>query len=127
MIYLDKLYPILILKGEIMTEQKIASSTGSAPSGNRKGLAIAGLILGIISLCSALVPYCAGLFGVIGIILSVLGLKSSKGLAIAGLIISILGLLLGIGVFIAGKAVLSGDIYNTIMNQIQSSINSTGY
>lgn len=122
MLYLDKLYPLYILKGEIMAEQKVA-----APNGNKKGLAIAGLVLGIVSLCSSIFIYCSGPLAIVGILLSVLGLKSSKGLAIAGIIISILGLLLSIGLFLAGKAFLSGDIYNNIFNQIQSSINSTGY
>jgi hypothetical protein len=108
-----------------MTEQKISATTGAAPSGNRKGFAIAGLVIGIINLCTWILPICGGPVAVVGIILSALGLKSSKGLAIAGIILSGLGLVLVIANAIFG--VLLSPSINNIFNQIQSSINSTGY
>lgn len=68
-------------------------------SGAGKGLAIAGLVLGIIALVFSFVP-CLGMYaavpGFIAIILSAIGLAqaskggASKGLAIAALVISIL-------------------------------------
>jgi hypothetical protein len=66
------------------------------PVKDKSGLAIASLVLGIISFCGSWVPYvnfCLALLVVAGIITGIMGLKSSKkGLAIAGLILSILAL-----------------------------------
>lgn len=65
-----------------------------------QGLAIAGLVLGIISLVISFIP-CLGMYaifpGVVAIVLSAVGLaqanreNAAKGLAIAALVISILG------------------------------------
>jgi hypothetical membrane protein len=61
---------------------------------DKSGLAIASLVLGIVSFCGAWVPYvnfCLALFVVAGIITGIMGLKSAKkGLAITGLVLSIL-------------------------------------
>lgn len=76
----------------------------------KKGLAIAGLIFGIVSLCAAWFGYgaIAGIVaGIVGIILSVLASKSYKaigqksGMATAGLILSIIGLVLSVIMFVA--------------------------
>ena len=57
---------------------------------DKKGFAIAGFVLGIVSF----IPYLEWL-GILGIIFSVMGMKSEKkGFAIAGLVISIISLLL---------------------------------
>lgn len=65
-----------------------------APAGDKKGLAVAGLVLGIVNLCSWFVPICGGPLAIVGIVLSVLGLKSSKRtLAIVGIVLSGLGLI----------------------------------
>ncbi len=71
----------------------------SSSSGN--GLSIASLILGILTLCSALISFlpfgslCSGLMGVIGIVLGALGLNSkARSMAIAGMVLSIAGLVL---------------------------------
>jgi hypothetical protein len=66
------------------------------PVKDKSGLAIASLVLGIISFCGSWVPYanfCLALFVIAGIITGVMGLNSSKkGMAIAGLVLSILAL-----------------------------------
>lgn len=76
----------------------------------KKGLAIAGLIFGIVSLCAAWFGYgaIAGIIaGIVGIVLSVLAKKSyteigqKSGMATAGLILSIIGLVLSVILFIA--------------------------
>ena len=68
----------------------------TTPTNDKSGLAIASLVLGIVSFCGAWVPYvnfCLALFVIAGIITGIMGLKSSKkGLAIAGLVLSILAL-----------------------------------
>jgi hypothetical protein len=62
----------------------------------KEGLAIAGMIFGIVSIVSVCVFTPLGLLGgIAGIILSCLGMKSrNRGMAIAGLVCSILALLL---------------------------------
>jgi len=74
-----------------------------APAGNKQGLAIAGLVLGIVNLCAWFIPLCGGPLAIVGIVLGVLGLKSSKRtLAIVGIALSALGLLLAIINAVAG-------------------------
>ena len=90
-----------------------------APTSDRKGFAIAGFVIGIIDLCAWLLPICGGPIAVIGLVLSILGIKSSqKTLAIIGVVLSALGLFLTIGNAILGAVFNSGDI----MQQIQSMI-----
>jgi uncharacterized membrane protein len=94
----------------------------SAPAGDKKGLAIASLVLGILSLCASVAWFCGGPLSVVGLILGFLGRKGSgKGLATAGIIISAVGILLTI-VFIIVSLVLRGPITNLIMNQINNQI-----
>lgn len=71
------------------------------------GLAIASLILGIVSLVLAAACGAGALFGIIGVVLAVLGMNRAKalagmgrGMAIAGLILSILGIVLSIILYI---------------------------
>jgi hypothetical protein len=63
--------------------------------GDRRGLAIASLVLGILSLCASILWFCGGPISIVGLVLGVMGLKSSlRGLAIAGIVLSAIGLLL---------------------------------
>jgi hypothetical protein len=93
-----------------------------APTGDKKGLAIASLILGILSLCASLGWWCGGPISIVGLVLGFLGVKSSgKGMAIAGMILSAIGVLLTI-VFVIISSV-SGPIFQ----QIQSQLMNQGY
>lgn len=58
------------------------------------GLAIAGLILGIVSIPTALNAGCGLIFGILGLIFSIQGRRSRshRGLATGGLVCSIIGL-----------------------------------
>ena len=87
---------------------------------NANGLAIAGLVLGIISIVFAFLYFWVGLIvGIIGIILSVKGRESEKkSMATAGLVCSIVGTALS-GVFIACALCIVGtaiDAVNEINN-----------
>ncbi|MCX7609459.1 MAG: DUF4190 domain-containing protein [Anaerolineales bacterium] len=105
-----------------MSEQfSVSPSTPPAPQSDKKGLAIASLILGIVGFCGSILPICGGLFGLGGIVLGVLGLKSSgKGMAIAGIILGALGILLAIVFFIIG--LVSGPIIEQVYYQITTPI-----
>lgn len=90
-----------------------------APAGDKKGLAIAGFVLGIINMCAWLLPICGGPVAIVGLVLSILGIKSSqKTLAIIGVVLSALGLLLTIVNAILGAVISSSDL----LQQIQSAI-----
>jgi hypothetical protein len=90
-----------------MSEQfpPITPPAAPTPVGDKKGLAIASLVLGILNLCSWFLPICGGPLAIVGIILGILGIKSSqKTLAIIGIVLSALGLVATIVNMIAGVA-----------------------
>ncbi len=87
-----------------------------AQPSDKKGLAIASLVLGILSLCSSILWFCGGPISIVGLVLGFLGLKSSlRGLAIVGLVLSAIGLLLVIVFGIIG--LISVPIIQQIQNQ----------
>ncbi|MGA2490734.1 MAG: DUF4190 domain-containing protein [Anaerolineales bacterium] len=84
------------------------------PTSDKKGFAIASLVLGILSLCGSAVFWCGGLISIIGIVLGALGVNSkSKSIAIAGIILSALGLILAI-IF---RVVFRGILFNHYWQQ----------
>lgn len=75
---------------------------------DKPGLAIAALVLGILSLCAWLFPICGFPIAIAGVILGILGLKTSRrSMAIAGLIMSGIALLLTLGNAIFGAILTS--------------------
>jgi uncharacterized membrane protein len=99
-------------------------STAAPASG--KGLAIASLILGILSLCASVGWFCGGPLSIVGLILGFLGRKpATKGLATAGIILSAVGLVLTI-IFVILGVVFRGPILNSIYNQIYNQIGTGG-
>ena len=95
-----------------MNEQPIPAVP--AQKSDSRGLAIASLILGIISLCASVSFVCGGLISVIGIVLGALGIKSrGKSMAIAGIILSALGLVMTI-IF---RVVFRGILFNHFWQQ----------
>jgi Mg2+/citrate symporter len=72
--------------------------------GNEKIMAIASLVLGVISLCAWLFPICGAPLSIIGLVLGFLGMKdqSQKTLAISGMVLCGLTLLLACGNSAAG-------------------------
>ncbi len=84
---------------------------------DRKGLAIASLVIGIINLLAWCLPICGGPLAIAGIILGIFGLKSSsRGMAIAGLVLSGIGLLLSIINAVAGIALFNSGALNNFYN-----------
>ena len=85
-----------------------------APANDKRGFAIASLVLGILSLCGSAIFYCGGLISVVGIVLGALGINSKgKGMAVAGIILSALGLILAI-IF---RVIFRGILFNHILPQ----------
>jgi hypothetical protein len=91
----------------------------SAPAGDKRGLAIASLVLGILSLCGSGFLVCGGLLSVIGIVLGALGINSrSKNMAIAGIVLSAVGLLLTIIFRIVFRGILFNDYWQQLLHSI---------
>jgi hypothetical protein len=75
---------------------------GAPQQQGHPGMAIAGFVVGLLGLILFWVPYLGALLAIVGLVLSILGLRQAnernapKGFAIAGLVCSILGALIGI-------------------------------
>ena len=84
---------------EAPTSQIVEPVKKAAPVEDKPGFAIAGLVLGIITLVAwLLMPLIGYITGIVGIIMSVKGMKSSrKNMAIAGLVMCIVGLVITVG------------------------------
>lgn len=91
-----------------------------APQGGGKGLSIASMVLGIISVvfCCCL-WYIAIPAGIIGLILGIVGIKKSSeghGMAIAGIITSSIAIILGLVTAVIFISALSSGIYGDTNN-----------
>jgi hypothetical protein len=79
----------------------------------KKKFAIAGFVLGLVGLVAWLVPILGLADGIVGIIMSVKGLKSEKRtFALIGLILSIVGIVASIVFWIYGIVVAMNTIAN---------------
>lgn len=83
---------------------------GYMPQQNEpKGFAIAGMVLGIVSIVCCCSPLVGGVTGVLGLIFSIMVLvqkRPGKGMAIAGVICAAIGLLLVIGMLFANEGAM---------------------
>jgi hypothetical protein len=112
---------------EQVPPMEVPAPPPSAPTGGggKKGFAIASLVLGILSLCAAITWFCGGPISIAGIILGILGLKSSsRKMAIAGIVLSVIGFILMIIGVIVSLVLGSGSFLQQIQNQILS---NSGY
>lgn len=91
----------------------------------KKGLAIAGMVLGILTIILFFTGLFAIICAIVGIVLSIIALKKAnkepkdyggKGMALAGIICGAIGLLLAIIVLIIIIAVITGfgQIFSTL-------------
>jgi hypothetical protein len=86
--------------------------------GDRRGLAIASLVLGIISLCGAIFWFCGGPLAIVAVVLGVLSRNSSaRSMATAGIILGAIGIVLAI-VFVI-LTLTSGPIIQQFQHQLQ--------
>ncbi len=81
-------------------------------SDSRTGFAIAGLVLGILSVLSSWYPFCGLPLPILGIVMSALGRRSSsyRTMATVGLILSIIAIVIGV---ITTTLVLFALIYSS--------------
>jgi hypothetical protein len=92
--------------------QEIPPYAMAAPPTDRKGFAVASLVLGIVSMLFCCLAYLTFLPALLSIIFGALGLKSSKkGIAIAGLILGAVAIVIGILL-----TILYVDMYQHPMN-----------
>lgn len=102
-----------------MDEEKITSvSDQDKPQGEGKALGICALVFGILAVVGCC---CGGIFGLIGLILSIIALATGKksGFSTAGLICSIVGLLMSIALI---GYIFSAEGQNVI-KEIQRGVN----
>jgi small-conductance mechanosensitive channel len=89
-----------------MEQQSHAYTPGpQQPQGN--GMAVAGLVLGIIGLLLCWIPFFGWILALLGIVFGALGMSKAKkiggagnGMAVAGLILGVVAMLAGIVVFV---------------------------
>ena len=84
-------------------------------------MAIAGLVLGILSLVGGSIPganaFPMWLFGIVGIVLSVIARKNEQsGIATAGLVLSIIGTILSFVAFLACAVCAAGIAGYSLLN-----------
>lgn len=84
------------------------------------GFAIAGMILGIVSIpASCCFAWVGILVAVLGLIFSIIGQSKGKsGMAIAGIICSVIGILLGITNSVLGAVMASSGAYDELYRQL---------
>ena len=87
------------------------------------GMAIASLVLGIVSILSCCCVYLSVVAGVVGVVLAILSKNKSKnnkfeGLAIAGLICSIIGVVISVGYIIYVLVVMKTPEFQNMYQQI---------
>ena len=86
----------------------VVSDTIAKPIPDKKGMALASFILGLVSIITWFIPLFGAPTTIIGLILGILGLKSSrKKMAIAGIILSGLFLIATIVNSVAGAILFS--------------------
>ncbi len=113
-----------------MQQDQTSSGTGGNVQPKNQVLAIVGMVFGILSvLCCWLMP-AAVVFGIIGIICSVFGMRKheSKGMWLTGMITGAIGVICGLIIFIifvAAAPSLSSALQNFISN-FDSHYNSGG-
>lgn len=91
------------------------------PSNNNKGMAIASMVLGIVSIvfscCFYYISFPCAIIGLILGILSVKKIPDAKGMAIAGIVLSAISLAFAVIALILTIA-MSGSIMDIIMQEL---------
>lgn len=104
------------------------------PAYGHDKLAVASLVLGIVSLPASILTIFTLPIPVTGIVLGIISLKRNKGLAIAGIILSIIGIALSVGILVMGvrstsqkQASRNGSIVTTKSGSGSTKVTSNCY
>lgn len=93
-------------------ESEVNQTNNTTSGTDKKGFAIAALVLGIIAIVLSCIWYVAIPCGIIAIVLGVLGRKSSKkGMSTAGIVTGVIGMILCLILYL-GVVFLGLSIYN---------------
>ena len=95
-----------------MAEQRFHNEMTGAPAAVQRGngLAVAGLVMGILALVLCWIPFLNWILAVLGIVFGGVGMSkankgaSGKGLAVAGLVLGLVGFVFGTVIFIYAVA-----------------------
>jgi hypothetical protein len=105
--------------------QPMGSPYGQVPQEQGgQGLAIAGMVLGIISLVCCCTGYIALVLGIVGFILSLVSLiqkKPGKGMAIAGIICSAISVVMLVILLAIGNSI-SADEMQQILRELETNM-----
>mgnify|MGYP002715331137 CR=1 FL=1 len=102
----------------------VYSSTENTGAGsNAKGLAIASMVCGILSLLCCCIWYIGGILAIVGLVLGIISIRKGtegRGMAMAGIITSVLGLVIGISLMLFGVfiAMTDPDWYNELLYEL---------
>lgn len=78
-------------------QQPVYQQTTGPVSGKANGLSIAGLVVGIVSICLFCMSWLGSLIGVVGLVLAIVGqVKNKSKLGIAAIVVSAIGVALGL-------------------------------
>lgn len=96
-------------------------------TGGRNGLGVAALILGLLAVLTAITVFVGILFGLLAIILGVIGRGRAKrgeanngGMALAGIILGIVGLLISSALIAVGVSVFNSETGQRLKDCIES-------
>lgn len=109
-----------------MNGQPMGNPYGQQPQQEQGGqaLAIAGMVLGIISLVCCCTGYIALVIGIVGFVLSLISLiqkKPGKGMAIAGIICSAIAIVMLVVLMAIGSSISPEELQD-MMNEIENSV-----
>lgn len=94
--------------------------------GEKKGLAIASLVLGIVAILISVIPFFGIIPGILAIIFGIIGLKQSKKMSVAGIVTGSIGLLIGI-LSIFGAIMFFGAFEPSGLTPSQNCIAGAGF
>lgn len=100
-----------------MNGQPLGNPYGQPQPQGNAGFAIAGMVLGIISLVCCCSGYIALVLGIVGLILSIVSLvqkRPGKGMAIAGIICSAIAIVLIVVLTAIGNSITPEEVQNML-------------
>lgn len=106
----------VVNNNESEVNQTVNNNATNGP--DKKGFAIAALVLGIIAIVLCCIWYVSIPCGIIALILGILGRKSSKkGMSTAGIVTGVIGMILCIVLYV-GIAFLGLSIFNSAVKSV---------